>query len=1275
MVRILILLNLVFLLGCTVANSNKKAAVTLATGITISAIGGPVAGSANQPISWAVNATLAANPITLEYSLNGGGSWTTIVSGAANSSPYMWSVPAATNTATAQVRVTAVPTSGSNLVAVTANFTIDSTLPVAPLMTLTSAATTFFNVASISVSNCTGDQAYILFNETGVAPLAGDVNWQTCGPSFNYTTTATPGAKTVYGWTKDLAGNVSASSNTVALTLEAAPTVTLTSGSYSNSSNVTMSISSCAGISNILINESIGPAPGSGDPSWVPCTTTPSYTVAGQGAHPIYVWFMDSGSNVDATSSTVTMTYDTTPPVVSAVLVDGGAVYTGTAFATITVTATDTSPLQIRVQEAAPITNDCQSQYADTNWQAYTTSGTPQNYSLSLSFGNGSKYVCAWAKDSAGNVSVIAAPSTGTVGVNMNTISFQVGNPPVITAFSVTNGTAGGNFGTTIFNPGDMVSISWSATDGLGLNNNPIALSYSTDNVNWYDIPSYPTLNNITTPSNITWLGGLAGNPTSGSGTYTTFVAPTASYFRVQAIALNVSGSTSVRVQSDSLNTPNWSIYAGTNDRGVGGTANSAVLYVQNEPNNNFAANPLTNDIVAVDSTYGIRQVSSQTGILTTYIKDGANAMAGSVATATLDTTQSSVRYDSNGYLYVLVNANASGGGVNSSAIAQVAPNGTVTTYVGGGTAIDGTGGPLNAFVQSSPFALDESNSLYFWANCNPGTWDTTSTTNAMRLMKVTQNPDSSAGTVSIVAGNCANSAPPGGGPNNALTNPVYYGQYPAYVGLTVWNNGQTIYYGYGAFVRKILNGQLYSTAITAPHTQAYPMLYDKYNGKLYLANSEVDEWTPNLAGANGETSTVFVANTGTGTCTSDGVAAGSACLNNIIGFDLTASGVLLFGDGGGANNNRPYRVRYKDNNGNLQTVAGSLPFFGNGLDKTLIRGSLSGIYYKQATEPNQAAFPAGLYFMESDGIVLGYANPTATVIAGNQAGIAVTSYPTGTVASPGTNLGISFGGGSGRPLMFDANGLPWFRFTHVVDTIDATGKLMGRQDNSTTQYWEDLGVGSVAVQNGGVGSYGLQQNLQINGSGVFLMGSTSKAGHIRNPVLRFMDFAAGSITALMGDPTIPGSVSLDDNTPGDPAGVPLTLSSACLNGGGCYVQYRQDQDTLYFTEVTKNLRYITSVSSPANSILGTLFTQPQNKNIRNFIFSPDHTQLWYLAADAALHCHDISSGKAWCNDTSMGPPAGITYANGPNQLTWLDAGHLLISSYTGYIYEYTLLP
>ncbi len=91
------------------------------------------------------------------------------------------------------------------------------------------------------------------------------------------------------------------------------------------------------------------------------------------------------------------------------------------------------------------------------------------NFPFSLGVAPGVYTIFAWLKDSVGTISSLTNTSQGTADRDKDSIYYDIGTPPTVTAFSVTNGTAGGNFGTTTFASGNIVNISWTVTDAEGL--------------------------------------------------------------------------------------------------------------------------------------------------------------------------------------------------------------------------------------------------------------------------------------------------------------------------------------------------------------------------------------------------------------------------------------------------------------------------------------------------------------------------------------------------------------------------------------------------------------------------------------------------------------------------------------------------------------------------------------------------------------------------------------------------------------------------------------
>lgn len=118
----------------------------------------------------------------------------------------------------------------------------------------------------------------------------------------------------------DLAGNSgtvqSANTFTIDSTAPTAPVTTRTSGQYSNSTTVDLTVTCDSDYSGIFISNS-STAPLSTDSGWTVCTAAMQFTVAsGDGTKMIYAYSKDSVGNVSSSSS-VTMVLDQTVPTVS----------------------------------------------------------------------------------------------------------------------------------------------------------------------------------------------------------------------------------------------------------------------------------------------------------------------------------------------------------------------------------------------------------------------------------------------------------------------------------------------------------------------------------------------------------------------------------------------------------------------------------------------------------------------------------------------------------------------------------------------------------------------------------------------------------------------------------------------------------------------------------------------------------------------------------------------------------------------------------------------
>jgi hypothetical protein len=431
---------------------------------------------------------------------------------------------------------------------------------------------------------------------------------------------------------------------------------------------------------------------------------------------------MDTAGNISTTSTSLTYLLDQTAPVLSQVQVNSGAANVSIPFVTIKVAATDSyNTFQIRLKEADGTLN-CQAVYADDGWVAYT--GASQNYSFQISTGDGTKKVCAWTKDSVGNISAIS-PETGVLGVNMDTIEYFVGNPPVVTSLTVTNDRIGADFGTTKYQLGDPVKIAWTITDQEGLADQSVALSYSTDGNSWTEVPGT--------------YGTTSGHPTTSTSSYSGWGAPSTGYFRIKIVAYDASGNSSIAILSNTQNTDGWQIFAGTTDRGVGGTGKAALLTNSLGGDSMKAAvDVTTNDIYVVDDISSIKKYDAKTGVVSTFLWGGTTNLGNSgtlsAASRILVGAHTEIASDGQGRIYVNENGSYESGQV----IYQIDPATLAyRRYLGGGLSNDTGATPFGVHVvaQRANFAFDEDNTLYFWSSCTPGTWDNAASTNKLRLL------------------------------------------------------------------------------------------------------------------------------------------------------------------------------------------------------------------------------------------------------------------------------------------------------------------------------------------------------------------------------------------------------------------------------------------------------------------------------------------------------------------------------------------------------------
>ncbi len=303
---------------------------------------------------------------------------------------------------------------------------------------------------TLSATDDGGVTGYYL--STGATPpLAGAVGWIAVASTTGYSATipfslsSGDGAKTVYVWYKDVAGNVSVAAGGQ-ITLDTTPpangTVTATPGD----GVVTLSWSGYSdagsGIAGYTLVYGTGGVPASckvGTQLYTGVDTSFVHTGLGKG---IYYYRVCATDNVGNISSGAGMS--ALPDIIAptgGISINGGALFTSNVAVTLALSATDDGGVTgyYLSTVATPPTA------AAVGWVVVaSTLGYSANLPFTLSSGDGVKKVYAWYKDLAGNVSVTAGYQ-----ITLDTISPVNG---VVTA-----------------TPGDaLVTLSWTGYSDLG---------------------------------------------------------------------------------------------------------------------------------------------------------------------------------------------------------------------------------------------------------------------------------------------------------------------------------------------------------------------------------------------------------------------------------------------------------------------------------------------------------------------------------------------------------------------------------------------------------------------------------------------------------------------------------------------------------------------------------------------------------------------------------------------------------------------------------------
>jgi hypothetical protein len=279
----------------------------------------------------------------------------------------------------------------------------DETAPTVTVFTIpaTSNSLTVTGI-TFEATDAIGVTGYML-TEDASAPTADGGGWSvTAQTQYVF---ATEGAKTLYAWAKDAAGNVSSSLNdsvTITLGDTTAPTITaFTIPSTSSSltvTDITFTATDAVGVTGYLLTEEPS-TPSVANEDWSESTWT-QYVFDSAGAKTLYAWAKDAADNISSSSNdsvTITLADETAPTIT-----------------TFTIPATSNSltvtGITFEATDAVGVTGYLISE--DDATPGLDSPGWSETTLTQFIFASeGEKTLYAWAKDAAGNISTISSDS------------------------------------------------------------------------------------------------------------------------------------------------------------------------------------------------------------------------------------------------------------------------------------------------------------------------------------------------------------------------------------------------------------------------------------------------------------------------------------------------------------------------------------------------------------------------------------------------------------------------------------------------------------------------------------------------------------------------------------------------------------------------------------------------------------------------------------------------------------------------------------------------
>ena len=399
--------------------------------------------------------------------------------------------------------------------------------------------------------------------------------WEAVGLTSAFALTGADGVKPVFVQFRDVAGNVSVGDISASIVLETSiPTGTISiNGGTSCTNNATVALDLTAddgggsGVVEMQFSED-----GVNWSGWEPVAATRSFLLSGtDGAKAVYVQYRDAAGNVSVPQS-AGISLDTAGPAVS-VVVDGGALFTGTTSVTLGITADDGTGCGVTTMRFSE---------DGLNWSPWEPVAALKGYVFQA--GDGLKSVYAEVQDAAGNLSAVPA---------MDTITLDTTGPAATVLID------GGN----AYTAANTLSLALTEDDGLGSGTSE--MRFSEDGIGWSDWEAYSASKSYTVAVGDgvktvrvelrDALGNVSAVPAQDDivldtsapvGTLT--IDGGASYATTVNVTLALtsddgtgSGVADMRVSEDGSNWGAWESYSATKPFALSGPDGSKTVYVE----------------------------------------------------------------------------------------------------------------------------------------------------------------------------------------------------------------------------------------------------------------------------------------------------------------------------------------------------------------------------------------------------------------------------------------------------------------------------------------------------------------------------------------------------------------------------------------------------------------------------------------------------------------------------------------------------------------------